>query len=159
MTTLEPVTAKGIEIIMISLTQSKSHLEAWRWEWVVQWILEQNERVLFQQRERKNKINIGEETNSVSYTFVLNKIVFYHISKSHVLSCQHKVRWLIKKRSRIQIQVFQTSKPIHVLVLLHGWTWSHAVFPRKARLPPSWWALQELRQLPCSPKLDLQLGI
>lgn len=104
----------------------------------VQCILEQNERVLFHQRERKNKINIGEETNSVSYTFVLNKIVFYHISKSHVLSCQHKVPWLIKKRSRIQIQVFQTSKPIHVLVLLHGWTRSHAVFPRKARLPPSW---------------------
>lgn len=49
-------------------------------EGVVQCILEQNERVLFQQRERKNKINIGEETNSVSCTFVLNKIVFYHIS-------------------------------------------------------------------------------
>ena len=85
MTVLEPVTAKGIEIIMMSLTQSKSHLEAWWWaggdgEGVVQCILEQNERVLFQQRERKNKINIGEETNSVSCTFVLNKIVFYHIS-------------------------------------------------------------------------------
>lgn len=31
MTVLEPVTAKGIEIIMMSLTQSKSHLEAWWW--------------------------------------------------------------------------------------------------------------------------------
>ena len=27
---LEPVTTKGTEIIMISLTQSKSHLEAWQ---------------------------------------------------------------------------------------------------------------------------------
>lgn len=64
-----------------------------------------------------------------------------------------------KNRSRIQIQLFKTPKPIRVVILLHSWTQRQTSFPRKAKAPFLVVSTSGVEAIALLSPADLPLGI
>lgn len=147
---LEPVTAKEVEIIMISLNQSASHIEA-KEGGDIHW-----NKMMILTAGKKSKINIGEETLSVSYIhpFFIENYFILNFRLSH----SYKVPQLIKIEG-FKSSPFKLQSPSMYFFCCTAGLRARLHFPKKAKAPFLMASASGVKAITLLSQADLQLGI